>query len=351
MFGIDPRVARAVFTAVLVLAALYCVYAIRTTLLVVVFAAFFSYMVYPVVAAAERLLAGRVPRDLIVALAFALILGGIALAVGTIGQTIAVEAAGLGKELPTLLDPSTFARRLPLPRLLEPLRNFLSEMLADMARNLLPQALPAAQRIGAEVVMVAGGLIHVIVMPIFSFLMIRQTPAIQAQLHTRAKSTDGAFWVSLVMELNFLLAHYVRALVLLSLAAFVAYGSVLGLLRVPFAVFLAGLAGVLELIPVFGPLVGAIAILVVAVFSGYPHLLWLLGFFVLYRIFQDYVLSPYLMSKAVDVPAIAIVFGLLAGSELAGVAGIFLSVPVIAALRIIIMRLRRRPAAVVPRER
>jgi predicted PurR-regulated permease PerM len=60
-----------------------------------------------------------------------------------------------------------------------------------------------------------------------------------------------------------------------------------------------------------------------------------------YRIFQDYVLSPYLMSEAVDVPAIAIVFGLLAGDQLAGVAGIFLSVPVIAALRIIITRLRR----------
>jgi predicted PurR-regulated permease PerM len=79
-----------------------------------------------------------------------------------------------------------------------------------------------------------------------------------------------------------------------------------------------------------------------------------LGFIVVYRIFQDYVLSPFLMSEAVDVPAIAVVFGLLAGDQLAGVAGIFLSVPVIAALRIIIARLRRlsgEPIKVIQRQR
>jgi predicted PurR-regulated permease PerM len=354
MSGIDLRVARAVFTAVLVLAALYCVYAIRTTLLLLVFAVFFSYMVFPVVAAGERLLGARVPRGVIVGAAFALILGGLALALATIGQTIATEAAGLGKELPRLLDPSTLAHRLPLPRFLEPLRNGLAQLLADAARNLLPQALPAAQKIGASVITVAGGLIYVIVVPIFSFLMILQKPVIQAQLREHASSPRGAFWNSLVVDLNFLLSHYVRALVLLSLASFVAYATVLTLMGVPFGVFLAGLAAVLELIPVFGPLVAAIAILTVAVFSAYPHVLWVLGFIVVYRIFQDYVLSPFLMSEAVDVPAIAVVFGLLAGDQLAGVAGIFLSVPVIAALRIIIARLRRlggEPIKVIQRQR
>jgi predicted PurR-regulated permease PerM len=350
MFGIDQRAARAVFTAVLVLAALYCVYAIRTTLLVAVFAAFFSYMVYPVVAMAERRLVGRVPRDLIVGATFALIIGGIALAVGTIGQTIAIEAVGFGKELPRLLEPSTLAQRLPLPAWIEPLRDFLAQLLGDMVRNLRPQALGAAERIGAGVVTVAGGLVYMMVVPIFSFLMIRQTPALQAKLRARANSADGAFLVSLVTELNVLLAHYVRALAMLSLAAFGAYGVVLTLLRVPFGLLLAGFAAVLELIPVVGPLVAAIAILTVAVFSGYPHVLWLLGFVVLYRMFQDYVLGPYLMSEAVDVPAIAVVFGLLAGNELAGVAGMFLSVPVIAALRIVILRARRQAAAAVPQD-
>jgi predicted PurR-regulated permease PerM len=341
MFGIDMRTARAVFTAVLVLAALYCVYAIRTTLLVVVFAVFFSYMVFPLVHAAECRLAGRVPRDLIAGVAYALIMAAIVLAVGAFGRTIAAQAAGLGQELPRLLDPSALAQRLPLPDWLAPLRDHLAGQLRDLTRGVGFQSVATFQRIGAGVVTVAGALIYTIVVPILSFLMIRETPAIQAQLRAWASSPDGAFWGRLAMELNFLLAHYVRALVLLSLATFVAYGAVLSLLGVPFALFLAGAAAVLELIPVFGPLTAATTILTVAVFSGYPHVLWLLGFFVLYRIFQDYVLGPHLMSEAVDVPAIAVVFGLLAGDELAGVAGIFLSVPVIAALRIAITGFRR----------
>jgi predicted PurR-regulated permease PerM len=345
MFGIDLRVARAVCTAVLVLAALYCVYAVRMALLVVVFAVFFSYLVFPLVDAAERRVAGRVPRDLIVGAAFAIVLGAIALAIGGFSSRLATEAAGLVRELPRLLDPATLAQRVPLPGPLEPFRDRLAELLREVARAAQPTALPAARRIGAGVLTVAGSLIYTVVVPIFSFLMIRQTPAIKAQLRTLAAKPDGAFWVGLATDINFLLANYVRALALLSLAVLLVYGVVLSLLRVPFALLLAGAAAVLEVIPVFGPLVAAIAILTTAAISGYPHVLWLLGFIVLYRIFQDYVLNPFLMSESVDVPAIAVVFGLLAGDELAGVAGIFLSVPVIATARIVIAHLRRHAPA------
>ena len=77
------------------------------------------------------------------------------------------------------------------------------------------------------------------------------------------------------------------------------------------------------------------------------RLLILAGFIGLYRLFQDYVLNPMLMSGGVAVPPLLILFGLLAGEELAGVAGIFLSVPVLAAAKIAILRIaqERRSAA------
>jgi predicted PurR-regulated permease PerM len=343
MFGIDLRVARAVFTAVLVLAALYCVYAVRMTLLLVVYAVFFSYLVLPLVAALERTLAGRVPRDLIVAAAFAIVLGAIAMAVGVLGSRLAAQAAGLAHDLPRLLDPATLAQRLPLPGLLEPFRDHLAEMIRNLVVDAQLQFVPTARRIGAGVLTVAGSLIYTVVVPIFSFLMIRLGPAIKQELRARAAKPGGAFWAELAMEINVLLARYVRALALLALATLFSYGVVLSLLGMPFALLLAGAAAVLEVIPVFGPLAGAIAILTTAVFSGYPHVLWVFGFIVVYRIFQDYVLSPYLMSKGVEVPAIAVVFGLLAGDEVGGVAGIFLSVPVIATVRIVITHLRNYP--------
>ena len=343
MFGLDLRVARAVFTAALVLAAMYCVYAVRMTLLLVVYAVFFSYLVLPLVAVLERSVAGRVPRDLIIAVAFAIVMGAIALAVGGFGSRLATEAAGLANELPRLLDPASLAQRMPLPGPLEPFRDHLAELIRNVVRDAQLQSVPAVRRIGAGVLTVAGGLIFTVVVPIFSFLMVRMGPAIKGELRARADNPGGAFWFELAMDINFLLARYVRALALLSLATLLSYGVVLWLLRMPFALLLAGAASVLEVIPVFGPLVGAIAILTTAVFSGSPHVLWLFGFIVVYRIFQDYILNPYLMSEGVHVPAIAVVFGLLAGAEVAGLAGIFLSVPVIATIRIVITRLRPYP--------
>jgi len=59
---------------------------------------------------------------------------------------------------------------------------------------------------------------------------------------------------------------------------------------------------------------------------------------VVYRLFQDYVLNPYLMSEGVKVSPLLVIVGLLAGEQLGGVAGIFLSVPVIAALKIVLSR-------------
>ncbi|MGD1096876.1 MAG: AI-2E family transporter [Bryobacteraceae bacterium] len=78
-----------------------------------------------------------------------------------------------------------------------------------------------------------------------------------------------------------------------------------------------------------------------AAFTGYPHLLWIVIFLVVYRIFQDYVLSPYLMSSGVEIHPMLVLFGVLAGEQLAGIPGMFFSVPIMAALRVIYVRLRK----------
>ncbi len=79
--------------------------------------------------------------------------------------------------------------------------------------------------------------------------------------------------------------------------------------------------------------------------SGYSHIIGLIVFLGLYRLFQDYVLSPYLMSAGVAIPPLLVLFGVLAGEQLAGIPGMFFSVPVIAALRMVLTRLRARHEA------
>src|SRR5262249_47807923 len=107
-----------------------------------------------------------------------------------------------------------------------------------------------------------------------------------------------------------------------------------------YVILLAGIAATLELIPVAGPLTAAVVILLVAAFSGYQHVFWIAVFLVVYRVFQDYVLNPYLLGSGVEMHPLLVLFGVLAGEQIAGIPGMFFSVPVIATVRVIVLRTR-----------
>ena len=70
-----------------------------------------------------------------------------------------------------------------------------------------------------------------------------------------------------------------------------------------------------------GPLTGGGLILVVGVLTGCSHLVAFINFWVAYRLLQDYVLSPYLMNSGMEVHPLLVLFGVLAGEELAGIPG------------------------------
>ena len=111
-------------------------------------------------------------------------------------------------------------------------------------------------------------------------------------------------------------------------------------MRVPYALMLGTAGGALEFVPVVGPLVAGVAMVSVAVLNGYQRWLLLVVFLVLWRMLQDYVISPRIMGASVELHPLAALFGILAGGEIAGVLGVYLSIPVMASLRIVWRRWR-----------
>jgi predicted PurR-regulated permease PerM len=127
--------------------------------------------------------------------------------------------------------------------------------------------------------------------------------------------------------------------VLLALITFVVWATVFLAAGVPYALVLAAIGGALEFIPVVGPLCAGVLAIGVSLFGGYAHP-WLLAAFVLvWRGIQDYACVPFIMGRGIDIHPALVIIGVLAGGELAGVAGMFLSVPIIAAARIVWRRL------------
>jgi predicted PurR-regulated permease PerM len=107
---------------------------------------------------------------------------------------------------------------------------------------------------------------------------------------------------------------------------------------------LASIAFAAEFIPLVGPLSAAVIIIVVSIVAGYPHVWWVVAFLGVFRLVQDYVLSPVLMAKGVELHPLMIILGVLAGGEIGGVAGIFLSIPVLALIRLFYHRIRKMRA-------
>ena len=120
----------------------------------------------------------------------------------------------------------------------------------------------------------------------------------------------------------------------------VVYSAFLAVMRVPYALVLGPLGGLLEFIPVVGPMAAAVLIVGVAVLSGYSHWLALIVFLACWRLIQDYVSSPRIMGDSMELHPLAAIFGVMAGGEVAGILGIFLSIPVMASLRIVFRRWR-----------
>ena len=95
------------------------------------------------------------------------------------------------------------------------------------------------------------------------------------------------------------------------------------------ALFLAILAMVFEIIPVFGPILSAIpAILIGFTDGGLSQALIVTGFYIIIQQFENHLIYPLVVKKIIGVPPILVIIALIVGAKLAGFLGIILSVPV-----------------------
>ncbi len=124
---------------------------------------------------------------------------------------------------------------------------------------------------------------------------------------------------------------YLLGNLLVSLVSGVVSFACLAAFGVPYALFLAIMVAVLDLVPVVGTLVAAVGVAAVALTVSVPTCLGVLGVLAVYKVIEDYVLLPKVIGRVVSVPATVPVVAVLVGGVLAGVPGALVSIPVAAA--------------------
>jgi predicted PurR-regulated permease PerM len=173
-----------------------------------------------------------------------------------------------------------------------------------------------------------------VLVPVLAFLMLKDAAAIRRTILTAMPHRVQLRGHLLFAELNRTLAAYVRAQLIACVLVGSACGVGFALLGTPYAILLGVLAGVLEFIPLVGPLVVATVAVLIAALRDPMLAVWTAVFLMVLRVVEDYVIYPRLIGRHIHLHPLVVILAVLVGAELDGIAGIFIAVPVVALITV-----------------
>lgn len=342
MLGFDARAARIAWTVFAIAFLLYLAWYVREAILIFVIALFLGYMLHPLVRWAERITGGRLPHVASVGIVYFVLLCVVAGVSVWIGSAVVEQAQSLGQNLPRLLEEGASLESLRVPSWMEPWKERAIAFLREQTSASADRVGPLIQRAVGGLAGFLGSLGYALLVPVLTFLFLKDAEQIRDYLLCWVPKRHRPVASDIMQDVNVMLAEYIRALLILSLLTGVAYAIFFEAIGLQYGLLISATAAVLEFIPYIGPLLGTVMVLVVAIFTNFPHIWWIVIFFVAYRAIQDYIIQPNLMASGTQLHPLVVFFGAFAGERLGGLWGMFLSVPVLAALRVVLLRVVKR---------
>lgn len=181
---------------------------------------------------------------------------------------------------------------------------------------------------------VFGGIVSIILVLVITFYLIVQETAMKGFIQSLAPAQYQPYLTRLYNRIQEKMGLWLRGQIVLSFVIFALTFIGLTILGMPYALVLAFLAGILEIVPFIGPLLSAIP----AAFFGFLHSPFTgLSVIILYIFIQqleNHLIVPKVMSKAVGMNALVVILVILIGAKLSGVVGALLAVPVATGLSV-----------------
>jgi predicted PurR-regulated permease PerM len=335
MFSLDDRAGNVVTTVALYTAAIAILYVARAVVLIFVLSLLFAYLVEPAVTFAQRhspLFKGN--RSLAIAqvyLVATLVFGSLTYQFGPhlVTQTKSLTAKVI--ELSDHLSTGNANVDLSAPHGLTASQQLRLEAALHRHRDLIANAFG---HVAESAAYIAERAIWILPVPILAIFFLQEGQVAGAFLNNVAQRGNRTLVRRILHDADTMLARYMRAQLALAGLSFVFYSVSLSILRFPDAIVLGALGGALEFLPVAGCITSAAMILTVGILT-HSHWIWMAGLLGLWRLVQDYVNSPRIMGKTLQLRPLTVLFALMIGGRLGGIAGVYLALPVVAALRIV----------------
>lgn len=177
--------------------------------------------------------------------------------------------------------------------------------------------------------MVFGGLLSFVLIIVLSFYFSAQESGINDFLRVITPVKHQKYVLSLWKRSQIKIGRWMQGQVILALIIGVLVYLGLTILGVKYALLLAVIAAVFELIPIFGPILAAIPAVAFSFVDGGATLaLFVAGLYLIIQQFENHLIYPLVVTKVVGIPPLLVILGLVVGANLAGFLGIILSVPV-----------------------
>lgn len=311
---ISPRII--IFTVLLVLG-LWLVWFIKD----VIFLLFISFILMsafrPVV---DRLAQWRIPRVLGILLLYASIIGIFSVGIAGIIPSLTAQSTRLIVELPGVVD-----RMLP----------YWDIDVAAITR----QVAPISENVLRVTLGIFSNFIAIITVMAFTFYFLMERRYTENFLRDMVGSAAATRIMDVIRAIEKRLGAWVGGQLLLMLVIGILVYIGLTFLRVEFAIPLAILAGLLEIVPLIGPIISAVPAILVA-FAGSPLLaLSVVALYVIVQQLENNFLVPMVMRRSVGLSPIVTILALMIGGRLAGVTGAVLAIPAVLVIQTVMSAL------------
>lgn len=319
-------------------------YSLRNLFFMMILSIFFAYLIDPLVKLIRRPFKERniervMPRPAAIVLAYLIVFSILGVGIANLAPRAATQAREFATNLPnygTVLQE----RMSDLNSLNESLKisKDFQEKINQKAESIISSA-------GSEITGFFGNLLldiltllpWLVLVPILSFFFLKDINFFRVSL---LRCFPSGRWraraESVLSDVNKTLAAYTRAQLISCFLIGIACTTGFYLLGIKYALLLGILAGVFEFVPLIGPLSIGILATSVAGFSGSPwQAFWTACFLIILRLVHDYVTYPRIVREGILLHPLMIILSVLAGEQIAGIPGVFLSIPIVALLTVL----------------
>lgn len=184
---------------------------------------------------------------------------------------------------------------------------------------------------------VIGTIIQLSIIPILVFYFLRDFDRLNEKLFAIIDKKYGSEYRGYFQQFDKILSEYFRGQIIVASILAILYTTVLVIIGIKPAVIVGLVAGILSVVPYLGFIIGFTSSIILAAlqFSDFIHPLFVVIGFAIVQSIEGNFLTPKIIGESLGLHPTAVIFALLAGGSLFGIAGMIIALPVAAFIRII----------------